>query len=78
MLHNSFDYDIIQNLKDAGCDAEMVEQFMKLEEKGSTKDQLRLLLMHRDKLLEQVHMGERRIECLDYLVYQIQKRRNAV
>ena len=38
---------------------------------GNQKDQLRLLEKHRKFLLERVHKEEKRIDCLDYLVYQI-------
>ena len=35
--------------------------------------QLQLLAQHRKCLLEKVHREERRIQCLDYLVYQMEK-----
>ena len=65
---------VIQNLKDAGCDARTVERFVELEEEGKTREQLDLLANHRRQLLERVHKEEKRIDCLDYLVYQMQKR----
>ena len=65
--------ETIQNLKDAGCDRETVEHFMELEETGDTQEQLKLLAVHRKRLLDRVHREEKRINCLDYLVYQIQK-----
>ena len=65
----------IQNLKDAGCGADGVEQFLSLEEEGKTQEQLELLSVQRRQLLDRVHEEERRITCLDYLVYQIEKRK---
>lgn len=64
---------VIQNLIDAGCDDKLVEEFLSLEESGQTGKQLTLLSKHRQKLLDRVHVEERRIYCLDYLVYEIQK-----
>ena len=64
---------VIQNLIDAGCDDKLVEEFLSLEESGQTGKQLPLLSKHRQKLLDRVHVEERRIYCLDYLVYEIQK-----
>ena len=61
---------VIQNLEDAGCDMEMVAEFMKL---GIAGNQLKLLEQHRKRLLEKVHMNEKRIDCLDYLVFQMNK-----
>ncbi len=40
---------------------------------GDTLEQLKLLSIHRERLLDRVHREEKRIDCLDYLVYQIQK-----
>ena len=69
---------VIQNLKDAGCDTKTVEQFMKLRKEGNIKEQLDLLSRQRCKLLDRVHREEKRIDCLDYLVYQIQKKKPAI
>lgn len=66
---------VIQNLEDAGCDAGTVERFLSLMEGGRTEAQLELLSAQRRRLLDRVHREERRIDCLDYLVYQIQKGR---
>ena len=40
---------------------------------GDTLEQLKLLSIHRERLLDRVHREEKRIDCLDYLVYQIRK-----
>ena len=65
--------EIIQNLKDAGCDRETAERFITLEGTGDTQEQLKLLSIHRKWLLDRIHSEEKRIDCLDYLVYQLQK-----
>lgn len=64
---------VIQNLKDAGCDSETVAQFMELGMEGNRQNQLKLLEQHRKRLLEKVHKNEKRIDCLDYLVFQMNK-----
>ena len=64
---------VIQNLKDAGCEKQCVEEFLALEQEGKRWEQLKLLELHRQKLLDRVHEEERQIDCLDYLVYQMQK-----
>lgn len=73
MNRNNFQQSVIQNLKDAGCDLQTVKQFISLLEEGKVKEQLKLLSEHRSYLLERVHREEKQIECLDYLVYQLQK-----
>ena len=67
------DRALLDNLRDAGCDAETAKQFMELERAGALSKQLRLLSAHRRQLLDRLHREERRIDCLDYLAYQIEK-----
>ena len=65
--------DLIQNLKDAGCPEELSQQFMESYRSGRIKDGLRLLQQHRRALLDGVHEEERKINCLDYMVYHLEK-----
>lgn len=63
--------DVIQNLKDAGCSEKTIGSF--LASFNEKEQQLKLLEVQRNDLLERVHKEEKRISCLDYLVYQIQQ-----
>lgn len=67
--------DVIQNLKDAGCDRKIIECFMKCMAQDDVKGQLRLMSEQRQCLLDKVHEDEKQIDCLDYLVYQIDRKR---
>ncbi len=70
---------VIQNLEDAGCETEMIRNFLGWFDKGQQAKQLELLEHQREYLLGRVHMDERRISCLDYLIYQIQgKKRDKI
>lgn len=64
---------VVQNLKDAGCNEEVVEEFMELAEAGERQKQFKLLEKHRRTLLDKVHSKEKQIDCLDYLVFQMKK-----
>ena len=66
---------LLDNLEDAGCGPEFAERFLALEQSGQYREQLSLLSDHRRELLDCLHREERRIDCLDYLVYQLEKRR---
>lgn len=63
-----------QNLIDAGCDAALTDQFISLTGRGREKEALTLLAKHRKSLLENCHTAERKIDCLDYLVYRMEKK----
>ena len=65
---------LIRNLKDAGCSEADIQRFLKLGRAGRRQEQLRLLATHRASLLDQLHASQRRIDCLDYLVYQMSSR----
>lgn len=71
---NPYAYTVRQNLKDAGCSDELVEKFMALQD-GEEEQQLRLLSAHRKQLLENLHREEKRIDCLDFLIYQMQNKK---
>lgn len=64
---------IIQNLKDAGCDNETIHSFMADLQAGKKICGIKRLEKHRQKLLDLMHQEQRRIDCLDYLIYQIKK-----
>ena len=76
MIGNASEQALIQNLKDAGCGNEMIERFMELGAEGNIREQFDLLARHRRRLLERVHAEEEKINCLDYLVYQMQKKKS--
>lgn len=64
---------LYQNLIDAGCEQGTAEQCISLMKAGKHTDLLRLLSRHRADLLDTVHENQKRIDCLDFLVYQIGK-----
>lgn len=64
---------IIQNLRDAGCDDCMISAFVEDVKEGNMTEGLKLLSMHRRFLLDNLHEEQKRIDCLDYLVYKMKK-----
>lgn len=64
---------IVQNLKDAGCNSKMIEDFLLYFDENQKEKQLALLVAQRQALLRRVHKEEKKICCLDYLIYQIEK-----
>lgn len=64
---------LADKLKDAGCEPETVALFLQLCEDGKTSDQLSLLTEHRKKLLSGLHSEQAKLDCLDYLIYQMRR-----
>lgn len=61
--------DVIQNLKDAGCNECLIKKIMNEPEKR----QMQILSEHRRKLLCNLHKYQKQIDCLDFLIYKINK-----
>ncbi len=64
---------IVQNLIDAGCGKELIAEFMEALRKDNISEDLKLLQAHRYSLLDNLHKEQKRIDCLDYLVYRMTK-----
>lgn len=66
---------LLQNLKDAGCDQQTIESCIALFQQKNTSEMKRLLAKHKRKLLETVHIHQKEIDCLDYLVFRLDQSR---
>ena len=64
---------IIQNLKDAGCGSDTITAFIEDFRNEKIADGLKILAVHRRSLLEELHKEQKQIDCLDYLVYKLEK-----
>ena len=62
---------VTRNLMDAGCGEEVIRQFWALDAAGKKRESLALLARHRQRLLDCCHAEQRKIDCLDYLIYQL-------
>lgn len=65
--------DLIQNLKDADCDQSTIQIFLADLHGGEPSQGIRLLEKHRCALLDVLHQTQKRIDCLDYLLFMLQK-----
>ena len=62
------DDNIIDGLRDAGCSEEFIELY---DLAASDCARICLLKRHRRKLLNDIHAGQQKLECLDYLIYRL-------
>lgn len=58
-----------RNLEACGCDKATIGRFCSCD----GKSQREMLSKQRQVLLDKVHEEERKISCLDYLVYRMEK-----
>ena len=73
MKVNRSELQIVQNLKDAGCTDEVIQTFMEDLEQGKFSDGVKLLQKHRSFLLNNTHEWQKKIDCLDYSIYQMKE-----
>lgn len=73
MTYNKVE-DIVENLRDAGCNEEQIECFLREFTNGNEKTSIRRLRAHRAELLEQLHEEQAKIDCLDYFLYMLSKK----
>ena len=64
----------IMNLKDAGCDEELITQCIKKYNNDDLKMLIKSLQCHRCCLLDKLHEEQKKIDCLDYLIYSLKKK----
>lgn len=65
--------NLTRNLKDAGCDEVMIDQIINDLNNGKLSDCMCVLNKHRYDLLDDLHRLQINIDCLDYLIYMLQK-----
>lgn len=68
--------NVVRNLEDAGCSNHLITEFLRLDADGKIKEQLRLLIKHREDLLNAIHENQKRIDCLDFLIFNIKPQTN--
>lgn len=64
---------IYQNLVDAGCNQKTIQCCMKLAQENNVEALLSQLCVYRKHLMEQTHIYQDNIDCLDYLIYSLKK-----
>lgn len=65
--------DMIRNLQDAGCDETTIQAFMDELREGKLGKGEKLLEQHRRSLLNDLHAEQKKIDCLDYFLFMLQR-----
>lgn len=61
------------NLQAAGCDKRTINKIIDCSRNDLCGSEIKLLLKHRSRLLDEIHKKEKQIANLDYLIFRIQK-----
>lgn len=64
---------IKENLIDIDCDENQINSFIEYLEEDNLNKMFKLLKIHRYNILDKIHVEQRKLDHLDYLVYQLKK-----
>ena len=65
--------NLIENLRDAGCNKKLIDEFLSLLEQNKFEKIYELLRKHRESLLNTIHKNQKEIDILDYLIVALKK-----
>ena len=71
------DEELLSGLKDAGCTKEEIQQFHECFINNNTKKGMKILEECRKDCLQSLHEKQRKIDILDYVIYQLSKQQEA-
>ena len=66
-----------QNLSDAGCCDAVINEIITLSENGKNTEALQKMKKDRCRLMAELHESGRKVDCLDFLIRQIEKEMQA-
>ena len=66
-----------ENLLDAGCTEDSALAVERLYRAGQLGDALRQVKVIRCDLMDELHQSQRKVDCLDYLIRQMEREINA-
>ncbi len=72
-MNSEYERSIISNLRDSGCGEDIIRAFVEDFHGKKFSEGLKLLEAHRRVLLDELRKEQKRIDCLDYLVYKIKR-----
>ncbi|MCM1360259.1 MAG: hypothetical protein NC183_07075 [Corallococcus sp.] len=64
---------LLKNLTDAGCGKDLSEEIATLLNENKINEAMTVLAKHRKSVLDNCHAEQKKIDCLDYLVYRLKK-----
>ncbi len=70
-MNNTEKDQLVQNLYDAGCCEKDISAVMELLEAKKMTEGIKKLRQCRCTLMNELHIQQQKVDCLDYLIYQL-------
>ena len=65
---------LLQNLKDAGCDEKLIKICVDFIQEEKTEELKKILSSHKNKMMKDIRTKQKEVDCLDYLLYSLEKK----
>ncbi len=65
--------ELISYLKDADCDSDLISEICRLYKGGNEGVAIQKLRRHRCVLMDELHVSQRKVDCLDFLLQKMAK-----
>ena len=66
----------IMCLEDIGCSQEIIDQYIKLRKEKDLEGMIKLLLCQKCRLLDKIHGEQKKLDCIDYIIFHLKKELN--
>lgn len=66
--------EILQCLKDCGCDERTAKQFLAYGQEARPRDQIRLLNRRRRSLMDDLHENQKKVDCIDFMIRELEQK----
>lgn len=65
-------------MKDCGISRDDADTYIRLAECGSTEDQICLLKHQRNTVMERLHKASRQVDCIDFIIHELEQTKKEV
>lgn len=70
------DQCIIMCLQEIGCNQITIEKYLKMSKENDIEGMVKMLSCIRCRVLEQIHEKQEKLDCLDYIIFELKKKKN--
>lgn len=60
-------------MKDCGCTPEQTEEYLKLAAESRAQDQIYFMKRHRNRIMSQLHLITRQVDCIDFVIHELEQ-----
>ena len=71
-MNEAIEKRVRSQMRDCGCSAKQMKEYLALTESGNTEDRVYLLKRRRKEALDELHTVSRQIDCIDFCIHELE------